>query len=152
MSRYVTRAVQALQAYTPGEQPQAAGIVKLNTNENPYPPSPAVGQALAALDPARLRLYPNPLCTTVRERIASIHGCSSRQVFVGNGSDEILALCTRAFVLRSLLLALSGPGRHPEGGEASGRLERPFSLADAGAVSGVVVLFDQPQRADESVV
>jgi histidinol-phosphate aminotransferase len=98
MSRYVTRAVQALQAYTPGEQPQAAGIVKLNTNENPYPPSPAVGQALAALDPARLRLYPNPLCATVRERIASIHGCSSRQVFVGNGSDEILALCTRAFV------------------------------------------------------
>jgi histidinol-phosphate aminotransferase len=98
MSRYVTQAVQALQAYTPGEQPRAAGIVKLNTNENPYPPSPAVGRALAAFDPARLRLYPDPLCGAVRERIAVIHGCSPRQVFVGNGSDEILALCTRAFV------------------------------------------------------
>ncbi|MBM4163871.1 MAG: histidinol-phosphate transaminase [Lentisphaerae bacterium] len=98
MNRYVTHAVQALHAYTPGEQPQATGIVKLNTNENPYPPSPAVGQALAAFDPARLRLYPDPLCVAVRERIAVMHGCSPQQVFVGNGSDEILALCTRAFV------------------------------------------------------
>ncbi len=98
MSRYVTQAVQALSAYTPGEQPKAVGIVKLNTNENPYPPSPAVGKALAAFDPARLRLYPDPMCVKVRERIATIHGCSTGQVFVGNGSDEILALCTRAFV------------------------------------------------------
>ena len=98
MSRYVTRAVQALAAYTPGEQPKAERIVKLNTNENPYPPSPAVGAALAAFDTARLRLYPDPLCAALRERIAAIHGCAAGQVFVGNGSDEILALCTRAFV------------------------------------------------------
>ncbi len=98
MSRYVTRAVQALAAYTPGEQPKAERIIKLNTNENPYPPSPAVGAALAAFDTARLRLYPDPLCAALRERIAAIHGCAAGQVFVGNGSDEILALCTRAFV------------------------------------------------------
>lgn len=98
MSKYVTRAVQALTAYTPGEQPKSARIIKLNTNENPYPPSPAVGKALAAFDATRLRLYPDPRCTAVRERIAAIHGCAASQVFVGNGSDEILALCTRAFV------------------------------------------------------
>ncbi len=98
MNRYVTQAVQTLEAYTPGQQPKTVGIVKLNTNENPYPPSPAVGNVLAAFDPARLRLYPDPLSVKTRARIASIHGCSPQQVFVGNGSDEILALCTRAFV------------------------------------------------------
>ena len=95
---HICKHVQALNAYTPGEQPKDASIVKLNTNENPYPPSPKVAEALRAFDYARLRLYPDPVCAALRERLAEIHNCSTQQVFIGNGSDEILALCTRAFV------------------------------------------------------
>ncbi len=95
---YIRKNVQALEAYTPGEQPKVPDVIKLNTNENPYPPSPKVAAALQAFDCARLRLYPDPVFAVLRRRIADIHGCSPAQVFVGNGSDEILALCTRAFV------------------------------------------------------
>ena len=94
----IARHVAAMSGYTPGEQPRGQRLVKLNTNENPYPPSPAVAAALAACDHAALRRYPDPLATAVRRRIAEIHGCSIDQVFAGNGSDEILALATRAFV------------------------------------------------------
>jgi histidinol-phosphate aminotransferase len=94
----IARNVQNLDAYTPGEQPKVPGLVKLNTNENPYPPSPRVGEALASLDWKLLSLYPDPTCMAIRETVARIHGCTAEQVFVGNGSDEILALCTRAFV------------------------------------------------------
>ncbi len=98
MSTYIAQNVAALQAYTPGEQPQDRGIIKLNTNENPYPPSPQVAAALASFTAERLRLYPDPNATALRRRIAEIHGCRLEQVFAGNGSDEILALATRAFV------------------------------------------------------
>ncbi len=94
----ICKNVQALEAYTPGEQPKDPGVIKLNTNENPYPPSPKVAEALKAFDYARLRLYPDPLFLALRQRLAEIHGCTANQVFIGNGSDEILALCTRAFV------------------------------------------------------
>jgi histidinol-phosphate aminotransferase len=94
----ICKNVQALEAYTPGEQPKDPAIVKLNTNENPYPPSPKVAELLKTFDYARLRLYPDPLFMALRTRLAEIHGCSVNQVFIGNGSDEILALCTRAFV------------------------------------------------------
>jgi histidinol-phosphate aminotransferase len=87
-----------MSGYVPGEQPKGGGIIKLNTNENPYPPSPRVGEALASFDYTRLRLYPDPLCAALRDRIAEIHSCPSECVFVGNGSDEVLALVTRAFV------------------------------------------------------
>jgi len=95
---YICKNIQALDAYTPGEQPKDAGIVKLNTNENPYPPSPRVAEFLKTFDYAQLRLYPDPVCTALRARLAEIHNCSTDQIFIGNGSDEILALCTRAFV------------------------------------------------------
>jgi len=98
MSKYIAKNVAALQAYTPGEQPRDRGIVKLNTNENPYPPSPQVTAALAAFPAERLRLYPDPRAMLLRRRVAEMHGCRVEQVFVGNGSDEILALATRAFV------------------------------------------------------
>ncbi|MBP5227583.1 MAG: histidinol-phosphate transaminase [Kiritimatiellae bacterium] len=93
----ICRNVQALEAYTPGEQPKAADVIKLNTNENPYPPSPKVAEAIRAFDPARLRLYPDPVFRALREKIAGIHGCTPEQVFIGNGSDEVLSLCTKAF-------------------------------------------------------
>ena len=98
MSNYIAANVAALQAYTPGEQPQDRAIIKLNTNENPYPPSPQVAAALASFPAERLRLYPDPRAMALRRRVAEIHGCRTEQVFVGNGSDEILALATRAFV------------------------------------------------------
>lgn len=97
----IRQAVQHLHAYVPGEQPKDVGVIKLNTNENPYPPSPRVTAALREFDPARLRLYSDPVCAAVRQRVAAMHGCRPENVFVGNGSDEVLALCARAFVERS---------------------------------------------------
>lgn len=90
--------VAAMEGYVPGEQPKGGDIIKLNTNENPYPPSPCVREALASFDYERLRLYPDPLFMAMRERVAQMHSCPVECVFVGNGSDEVLALATRAFV------------------------------------------------------
>ncbi len=94
----IRKSVRTLEAYTPGEQPRRPGLVKLNTNENPYPPSPWVAEALTALPVETLRLYPDPASTGLRQTIADLHEVGLDQVFAGNGSDEILALCTRAFV------------------------------------------------------
>jgi histidinol-phosphate aminotransferase len=96
--RLVRKSVESLAAYVPGEQPRDTQIIKLNTNENPYPPSPRVAEALARFDPMRLARYPDPVSQDLRAELAALHGCAPRQVFVGNGSDEVLALCTRAFV------------------------------------------------------
>src|SRR5256885_14010141 len=91
MSRFWSSIVRNLSPYVPGEQPrQQDGIVKLNTNENPYPPSPRVLAAIASATD-RLRLYPDPRATALREAIAVGYGVTPEQVFVGNGSDEILA-------------------------------------------------------------
>jgi len=98
MKALIRKSVQQMTGYTPGEQPKEGGFVKLNTNENPYPPSPKVLKALAATDGTRLRLYPDPVSVELRKRIATLHKCRVENVFAGNGSDEILALCTRAFV------------------------------------------------------
>ena len=98
MSMFIKKSVRAMQAYVPGEQSRESGIVKLNTNENPYPASPLVAKALRSIAVKELRLYPEPTASTLRRRIARIHACEVDNVFVGNGSDEILSLCTRAFV------------------------------------------------------
>ncbi len=90
--------VHGLHAYVPGEQPRIRGLIKLNTNENPYPPSPRVLRATQAAVDGRFRLYPNPTSQALRERLAKLHGCDPSQVLVGNGSDEVLALAVRAFV------------------------------------------------------
>ena len=97
MNPYIRPSVQDLEAYAPGEQPQVAGLIKLNTNENPYPPSPAVAQALRDFPAETLRLYPDPVCTALRARLAAQAGVGPENVFVGNGSDEVLRLVTRAF-------------------------------------------------------
>ena len=95
---YVRPIVRRLRAYVPGEQPKVRGLVKLNTNENPYPPSPKVLRAVQSAVDARLRLYPNPTAEPLREKLAALHHCRPANIIVGNGSDELLALATRAFV------------------------------------------------------
>ena len=89
--------VRNLHAYVPGEQPRIKGLVKLNTNENPYPPSPKVLKEVAGAVDGRLRLYPNPTAQTLREGLAKMHGCEVSQIIIGNGSDELLALAVRVF-------------------------------------------------------
>ncbi|MCU0772489.1 MAG: histidinol-phosphate transaminase [Verrucomicrobia bacterium] len=97
--RLLTRPlVRSLHPYVPGEQPKIKGLIKLNTNENPYPPSPRVLAAVKAAVDGRLRLYPNPSADGLREKLARLHGCRPDNLVVGNGSDELLALATRAFV------------------------------------------------------
>ncbi len=90
--------VHDLHAYVPGEQPKIKGLIKLNTNENPYPPSPKVLAATKAAVDGRLRLYPNPAAQALREKLAKLHRCAPENIIVGNGSDELLALATRTFV------------------------------------------------------
>jgi histidinol-phosphate aminotransferase len=90
--------VRQLHAYVPGEQPKIPGLIKLNTNENPYPPSPKVRRAVKAAVDGRLRLYPNPTAERLRENLARLHRCNPENIIVGNGSDELLALAVRAFV------------------------------------------------------
>lgn len=94
----ISKHVQNMTAYTPGEQPRDKSVIKLNTNENPYPPSPRVAEALATLNADDLSRYPDPVCRELREALAEVHACTPEQIFVGNGSDEVLALCLRAFV------------------------------------------------------
>jgi histidinol-phosphate aminotransferase len=90
--------VRGLQPYVPGEQPKIKGLIKLNTNENPYPPSPRVLAATRAAVDGRLRLYPNPTAQVLRDKLARLHGCRPENIIVGNGSDELLAMAVRAFV------------------------------------------------------
>lgn len=109
----ITKAVQKLEAYVPGEQPKIKGIVKLNTNENPYPPSPRCAKALAAFDLDRLRRYPDPVFAELRKALAVLNATGPENVFIGNGSDEVLAVAAKTFV---------------EDGEKIGSLDPSYSL------------------------
>lgn len=97
MKKYWSERIQTLVPYTPGEQPKDRVFIKLNTNENPYPPSPKVVEAIRGMDERTLRLYPDPEATSLRQAIAGYHGLKPEQVFCGNGSDEVLGLCFYAF-------------------------------------------------------
>lgn len=83
--------------YTPGEQPNESGMIKLNTNENPYSPAPGVEKALKALDTDTLRLYPDPTAGDLVHSIAAFYGLKDEQVFTGVGSDDVLAMCFLTF-------------------------------------------------------
>lgn len=89
--------IEAMEGYTPGEQPDDPSVIKLNTNENPYPPSPAVMRAVAGIAPDHLRRYPNPKGDRFRDAAARIFGVSREQVICGNGMDDILNMTVRAF-------------------------------------------------------
>ncbi len=108
-ARFLRPDVRELAAYVPGTQPEGPGWVKLNTNENPYPPSPRVLAALAG-EAERLRLYPHPQARALRERAALVYGVTPAQVFVGNGSDDVLNLLVRACVPAGGVVAAADPG------------------------------------------
>ncbi|GHD66253.1 histidinol-phosphate transaminase [Jeongeupia chitinilytica] len=91
MSRFWSPIVHTLTPYVPGEQPKLQKLVKLNTNENPYGPSPAVLAAMHEANSDALRLYPDPNADQLKDAIAAYHGLGREHVFVGNGSDEVLA-------------------------------------------------------------
>ena len=108
----IRSSVQRLSPYTPGEQPKISNIIKLNTNENAYPPSPRVAEALRAFDCAKLARYPDPMCVKLREKICITDGnaCGTpNNIFVGNGSDEVLRLMVDAFVENNGTVAYFNP-------------------------------------------
>jgi histidinol-phosphate aminotransferase len=98
MSGYFRSNIAAMAGYVPGEQPSGSGTIKLNTNENPYPPSSRVLAALKKAINGSLRLYPEPLSDTLRSAAASVYGVKRENILAGNGSDEILSILTRCFV------------------------------------------------------
>ena len=109
----ITRSIRALTPYTPGEQPKCRTVVKLNTNENPYLPSPKCAEVLKDFNLDRLRRYPDPVFAELRTRLAKIWKTTPERIFIGNGSDEILTLAAKAFV---------------EDNEAIGSLDPSYSL------------------------
>jgi histidinol-phosphate aminotransferase len=98
MINYFRGNIQAMSGYVPGEQPRDDGIIKLNTNENPYPPSPKVYAALRKAIDASLRLYPQPLSDTLCAAAAAAYGVKKENILAGNGSDELLSMTLRCFV------------------------------------------------------
>ena len=118
--------VRRLHAYVPGEQPKIKGLIKLNTNENPYPPSPKVLAAVKQAVDGRLRLYPNPTADRLRAKLAELHGCAMENLIVGNGSDELLEMAVRAFVEPALPEAAT-PKASP-GTSAFSRTQPPKSV------------------------
>jgi len=102
MSRYWSAVVHGLTPYVPGEQPKLANLIKLNTNENPYGPSPKVIEAVRAEAADTLRLYPDPNSDRLRTGIAAYHDVTPDEVFVGNGSDEVLAHAFMALLKHEL--------------------------------------------------
>ena len=118
MSRFWSAITRELRPYIPGKQPQIEGLLKLNTNEHPLPPSPQAMAALEAVEGDALRRYPDPQALDLRAAIAESEGLAIEQVFVGNGSDEVLAhifqgaapSAAGAGITRYFLRVLSGVG------------------------------------------
>jgi histidinol-phosphate aminotransferase len=107
---FVRATVRDMHGYTPGEQPEAGQrVVKLNTNENPYPPSEKVMRAIAGVSADMLRRYPNPTADLFRDAAAKLHGVTRDHIIAGNGSDDILTIATRCFVPPGGMLAFPDP-------------------------------------------
>ena len=109
MSRFVRPHILRMQGYVPGEQPQGGKFIKLNTNENPYPPSAAVARAVQAVLERGLQRYPDPLATAFRQRAADLLGVEPEWILCGNGSDELLTILTRALLAEGDRLRLPYP-------------------------------------------
>jgi len=101
--------IAKMSGYVPGEQPRDKRYIKLNTNENPYPPSPKVEAALSGFDGRRLRLYPDPVCTELRQVAGELFGFGPEWVLCGNGSDDLLTIAVRTAVDQGGVLACPDP-------------------------------------------
>jgi histidinol-phosphate aminotransferase len=111
MSQFLRPNIRALAGYTPGEQPRDHTYIKLNTNENPYPPSPRVIEAIQrCLTGDGLRKYPDPVGTVFRSKAARLLNIDPESILIGNGSDDLLTIATRAFVPEGGLVAFPTPG------------------------------------------
>ncbi len=107
---FIRPTVRAMDGYTPGEQPAAGErVIKLNTNENPFPPSPKVMAAIASIDAENLRRYPNPTADAFRAVAARVLGVERGMILAGNGSDDILTIATRTFIPPGGTLAFPDP-------------------------------------------
>src|SRR5437899_9833083 len=110
MSQFLRPNVRAMTGYAPGEQPRDGSYIKLNTNENPYPPSPRVMEAIReALTGDRLRKYPDPVGSAFRQTAGRVLGVDPDGILIGNGSDDLLTILTRAFVPEGGLIASPTP-------------------------------------------
>ncbi len=109
MKSYFRPEIDAMAGYVPGEQPKMADLVKLNTNENPFAPSPEVEKTLKNFDCARLRRYPDPMADSFRDAVASFWGVKRSNVVAGNGSDDLLTMIFRAFTSPELPVAVLDP-------------------------------------------
>ncbi len=110
MTRFLRPNVLAMAGYTPGEQPRLDGLIKLNTNENPYPPSPRVAAAIEEfLRAGRLRKYPDPSGKHFRDTAGQLLGVDPEGILIGNGSDDLLTILTRAFVPEGGLVVSPSP-------------------------------------------
>ena len=107
---FVRSTVRQMAGYTPGEQPAVGErIIKLNTNENPFPPSERVMKAIAGVNAESLRRYPNPTADAFRDAAAQLHGVTRDHIIAGNGTDDILTIATRCFVPPGGSLAYPDP-------------------------------------------
>lgn len=109
MKSYFRKEIDAIAGYVPGEQPKMSNLIKLNTNENPYPPSPAVLEVLRNFDPARLRRYPDPTADALRDMLAASVDMKRENVIAGNGSDDLLTMIFRAFTDHEHAVAVFEP-------------------------------------------
>ena len=132
MSRFWSDLAHSLKPYVPGEQPKITNLVKLNTNENPFPPSPKAVAAMQAATGDDLRLYPDPTCSNLRQALADYTGLSMDQVFVGNGSDEVLAHAFQGLLKQDdkLLFPDITYGFYPVYGDLFGIDYQAVALAD----------------------
>ena len=127
---YARRDIQAIAGYTPGEQPRMNRLIKLNTNENPYPPSPGVAAALAGLDWKALRRYPDPTALQLRQAAAQLLGVPEERIICGNGSDDLLTIALRTFVGAGESFAFPEPSYslYPVLAQLQGAIPRPVQL------------------------
>ncbi len=110
MKKYFRPCIETMKGYVPGIQPREEGkYIKLNSNENPYPPSPRVEEALRQFSYQALRFYPDPLCHQLREKLGELYGLAPEQIICGNGSDDILNIIVRTFIQPGEAMAFYEP-------------------------------------------
>ena len=130
MSRYLKECYQAMDAYVPGEQPRDMQYIKLNTNESPFPPAPAVAAALGRKDVEDLRLYSDPTGKTLKEKLAGLYGVGGENIFLSNGSDDILNFAFMAFGSRGAVFPDITYGFYPVFAELHGISYEEIPLAE----------------------